>query len=102
MTQQITADEEELVIDQLKTFGIMKFPKDFMNIGEKRFDWVYENRPEWVEFTSKWETAEVLFKFWYLYVKLRGSIQKKNNDKSSTGQSDSNEDEPVYTIPLDK
>ena len=28
MTQQMTADEEELVIDQLKTFGVMKFPKN--------------------------------------------------------------------------
>ena len=93
-------DEEELVLEQLNTFGIMKFPPGFMNIGEKQFDWVYENRPEWVKFTEQWKTADGLFKFWYLYVKLRGSIQKKDNDQSPAGQSDSNEDEPVYTIPL--
>ena len=94
--------DEDVVIEQLETFGIMRFPKDFMDIGEKSFEWVYENRPEWVKFTEQWKTADGLFKFWYLYVKLRGSIQKKDNDKSSTGQSDSNEDEPVYTIPLDE
>ena len=102
MTQQMTADEEELVIDQLKTFGIMKFPKDFMNIGEKRFDWVYENRPEWVEFTSKWETADGLFKFWYLYVKLRRSISTNSDDQSTDGKSKSSKEAPVYTISLDE
>ena len=94
-------DEEELVLEQLNTFGMMKFPKDFMNIGEKRFDWVYENRTEWVRFTEKWETASGLFKFWYMYVKLRESINKKN-DQPAAGASDKSADRPVYTVPLDK
>ena len=102
MSGQLTTDEEELVIDQLKTFGVMKFPKDFMNIGEKQFDWVYDNRPEWVEFTSKWETADGLFKFWYLYVKLRRSISTKEHDQSANGTNCTNEEKPYYTISLDE
>ena len=94
-------DEEEIVLEQLNTFGMMKFPKDFMNIGEKRFDWVYENRTEWVRFTEQWETASGLFKFWYMYVKLRESINKKN-DQPTAGTSDTSADRPVYTVPLDK
>ena len=94
--------DEEIVVEQLQTFGVMKFPKDFMDISEKRFDWVYENRPEWVEFTSQWEKADGLFKFWYLYVKLRRSISQKNDDQPPAGSCDASEDKPVYTIPLDK
>ena len=94
-------DEEEIVLEQLNTFGMMKFPKDFMNIGEKRFDWVYENRTEWVRFTEQWETASGLFKFWYMYVKLRESINKKD-DQPTAGASDTSADRPVYTVPLDK
>ena len=94
--------DEILVKDQLEVYGLLKFPKDFMDIGEKTFSWVYENRPEWVKFTEEWETADGLFKAWYLYVKLRGSIQKKDNDQSADGSSDENKDRPVYTVSLDK
>ena len=100
MTKEMT--DEDVVIEQLETFGIMRFPKDFMDIGEKSFEWVYENRPEWVEFTSQWEKADGLFKFWYLYVKLRRSISVKSDDQSAKGSSDASTDGPVYTIPLDK
>ena len=101
MTSNLT-DEEELVIEQLNTFGIMKFPPNFMDIGEKQFSWVYENRPEWVKFTEQCEKADGLFKFWYLYVKLRGSISTKDNDQSTDGSNSTDKDKPYYTIPLDE
>lgn len=89
-------DDEKLVAEQLETFGVMKFPPNFMDIGEKRFHWVFENRPEWVKFTKQWEKADGLFKFWYLYVKLRCSIDKKENE------SPEGTNKPVYTIQLDQ
>lgn len=93
-------DEEDLVEDQLITYGLLKFPDNFMNIGLKTFTWVYENRAEWVKFSEKWETATGLFQFWYLYVKLRGSLIK-SNDQSANG-SDNENGGPVYTVPLDE
>lgn len=93
-------DEEDLVEDQLITYGLLKFPDNFMNIGLKTFTWVYENRAEWVKFSEKWETATGLFQFWYLYVKLRGSLIK-SNDQSANG-SDNENCGPVYTVPLDE
>ena len=51
-------DDEKLVAEQLETFGVMKFPPNFMDIGEKRSHWVFENRPEWVKFTKQWEKVE--------------------------------------------
>ena len=96
-------DEEQLVEDQLRTYGLIKFPESFMNIGEQTFAWVYQNRPEWVKFSEKWETATGLFQFWYLYVKLRGSLLKNthDDDKHTNGNTDSNES-PIYTVPLDE
>ena len=101
MTDEKTTDEEQLVEDQLRTYGLMKFPDNFMNIGLKSFSWVYENRAEWVKFSESWETATGLFKFWYLYVKLRASLLKKSNDQSTNGIENGNKG-PVYTIPLDE
>ena len=66
------------VLEQLSVYGLMKFPKDFMNVSEQTFKWVYENRPEWVNFSEKWESSTGLFQFWYLYVKLRASIVKND------------------------
>ena len=100
MTEEKTMDEEQLIEDQLRTYGLMKFPDNFMNIGLKTFSWVYENRAEWVKFSERWETATGLFQFWYLYVKLRASLIK-SNDQSSDG-SDNENGGPVYTIPLDE
>ena len=90
-------DEEQLVEDQLRTYGLIKFPEGFMNIGLKTFSWVYDNRAEWVKFSEKWETATGLFQFWYLYVKLRGTLLK--DDQPSDGNENEN-DSPVYTIPV--
>ena len=101
MTDEKTTDEEQLVEDQLRTYGLMKFPENFMNIGLKTFSWVYANRAEWVKFSEAWETSTGLFKFWYLYVKLRASLLKKSNDQSTDGIDNSNEG-PVYTVPLDE
>lgn len=100
MTEEKTMDEEQLIEDQLRTYGLMKFPPEFMNIGLKTFSWVYENRAEWVKFSEKWETATGLFQFWYLYVKLRASLIK-SNDQSANG-SDNENGGPVYTVPLDE
>ena len=93
-------DEEQLVEDQLRTYGLIKFPPSFMNIGEKTFSWVYDNRAEWVKFSEKWETATGLFQFWYLYVKLRGSLLK-THDQHTNGNTDNNES-PIYTVPVDE
>ena len=94
-----SVDEEQLIEEQLKVYGLMKFPPDFMNIGEKQFYWVFENRPEWVKFSENWKEATGLFKFWYLYVKLRGSLLK-NNDQPSERQCPSNSETPVYDLPM--
>ena len=92
---------ESITRDQLRVYGLLKFPKDFMDIGEKTFDWVYENRAEWVDFSSKWETATGIFQAWYLYVKLRMSIDKNKDDKSPNGQPTGDGDVPHYTISMD-
>ena len=91
---------ETITKDQLRVYGLLKFPKDFMNIGEKTFVWVYENRTEWVKFSSKWETATGLFQAWYLYVKLRMSIDKNTDDKPPDGKSSGDGDVPHYTLPV--
>ena len=90
--------DKQLVLEQLSVYGLMKFPKDFMNISEKTFSWVYENRTQWVEFSVKWKNATGLFKFWYLYVKLRRSLVK--NDKPSNGKNPKDGSDPVFTLPM--
>ena len=89
---------EFITTEQMKVYGMLKFPKDFMDIGEKTFEHVYENRTEWVKFSSKWETATGVFQAWYLYVKLRMSIDKNKHDKSPDGKSNGDTDVPYYTI----
>ena len=98
---KLTASELVEVEEQLRVYGMMKFPPDFMNIGKQPFTWVYENRPEWVKFSENWKEATGLFSFWYLYVKLRASIKKTTNDQSADGQTNKESDVPVYTIPVD-
>ena len=101
MSTQTTPEEKQMVLEQLAIYGLMKFPKEFMNIAEKTFSWVYENRPEWVGFSEKWKESTGLFKFWFLYVKLRGSVVKNNNDQPSDGAENGHGGEPVYTLPVD-
>ena len=101
--EKVVEEAEKLDIitkDQLKVYGLLKFPTDFMDIGEKTFDYVYENRSEWVEFSSKWEKATGIFQAWYLYVKLRMSIDKNTDDKPPDGQSSGDGDVPHYTLPV--
>ena len=104
-THKQTIDDAEsrefITRDQLRVYGLLKFPKDFMNIGEKTFGWVYDNRAEWVKFSSKWEKATGLFQAWYLYVKLRMSIDKTTDDKSPDGKQGGDTDVPHYTVPMD-
>ena len=99
MSHQTTDEEKQMVLEQLAVYGLMKFPKDFMNIAEKTFSWVYENRPEWVGFSEKWKESTGLFNFWYLYVKLRGSVVK--NDKSTDGAQNEDRSKSVYTLSMD-
>lgn len=96
----MNSEDLNLVETQLRVYGQMKFPKDFMNISEKTFSWVYDNRPEWVKFSENWKESTGLFNFWYMYVKLCRSI-KKADDKSTDGQSPEKSKVPVYTIPVD-
>ena len=97
----MTEEKTQLIEDQLRTYGLMKFPDKFMNIGLKTFSWVYANRAEWVKFSEAWESSTGLFKFWYLYVKLRASLLKKSNDQSADRNDNENES-PVYTVPVDE
>ena len=97
----MTEEKTQLIEDQLRTYGLMKFPDKFMNIGLKTFSWVYANRAEWVKFSEAWESSTGLFKFWYLYVKLRASLLKKSNDQSAD-RNDNENDSPVYTVPVDE
>ena len=101
MTDEKTFDEDVLLEEQLRMYGLMKFPDQFMNIGLKTFSWVYDNRAEWVKFSEAWEEATGLFKFWYLYVKLRASLLKKSDDQS-TDRNENCDKGPVYTIPVDE
>ena len=93
---------EFITAAQLQVYGLLKFPKDFMDIGEKTFDYVYENKTEWVEFSSKWETATGIFQAWYLYVKLRMYIDKKKDDKPPDGKPTGDTNVPYYTVPMDE
>ena len=95
-------DRDFITNDQLEVYGLLKFPKDFMDIGEKTFKHVYADRPEWVEFSSKWETATGLFQAWYLYVKLRMSIDKNKDVKSADRKPTGDTDVPYYTVPMDE
>ena len=105
MQQEKVIEEAEklemITRDQLKVYGLLKFPKDFMDIGEQTFEWVYENREQWVEFSSKWETATGIFQAWYLYVKLRMSINKNRDAKSPDRKSNGDGSVPYYTVPMD-
>ena len=90
MQQEKVIEEAEklemITKDQLKVYGLLKFPKEFMDIGEKTFVYVYENRG--------------VFQAWYLYVKLRMSINKNRDDKSPDRKSNGDGSIPYYTVPV--
>ena len=57
----------------------MYFPKDFFDIGEKSFEWVYENKAEFVEHTLKdMRNATGIFQEWQQYCKMRVSESVEN------------------------
>ena len=101
IVKEMNGEDLTLVEEQLRVYGAMKFPKDFMDISEKTFSWVYDNRAEWVKFSENWKEATGLFKFWYMYVKLCRSIKKATDVQSTDGQSTEKQETPVYTIPVD-
>ena len=43
------------------------WPEGFMDIGDRTFAWVYDNRKEFVEFTLGMSKTTGLFKSWFQY-----------------------------------
>ena len=45
-----------------------KFPKHFFNVSERSFEWVYENKPDYVDFTiNEMKNCSGFFKKWQSY-----------------------------------
>ena len=54
------------------------FPEGFMCIGGKSFEWVYENRAEFVDFTiNEMENPTKMFLTWYNYCLFRQNELKR-------------------------
>ena len=50
----------------------VRWPDGFYDIGNQTFEWVYENRPDWVEFTiEKMSQTTGMFKMWSDFVTFR-------------------------------
>ena len=44
------------------------FPKNFFNVSERTFEWVFDNKPDYVDFTVKeMKNASGFFKVWQSY-----------------------------------
>ena len=57
----------------------MKFPDGFCDIGGKTFEWVHENRPEFVEHTlTEMKNATGLFREWQIFCEERQSCEELN------------------------
>lgn len=57
-----------------------RFPKDFMCIGDRSFDWVYENRKEFVDFTlTEMKNAKGFFKDFQQFCKAK--LKKESLEK---------------------
>ena len=55
--------------EKLSVMDDYTFPDPFWGgIENKRFAWVFVNKPEWVEYTEKWEGATGFFAIWRDYV----------------------------------
>ena len=53
------------------------FPKDFFDIGEKTFSWVYENRHEFRTYILEIQKATGLWKAFQEYVRMKsGSVRE--------------------------
>lgn len=60
----------------------MRFPKNFCNISEKTFAWVYEHKHEFVKHTlNDMQKPTGLFKQWYDYCK-----ERKKSSENKTGK----------------
>ena len=60
------------------------FPTDFMCIGDRSFEWVYQNRPEFVEFTlTEMSNPTGLFLEWQEFCKAHGTkfIRKTKHER---------------------
>ena len=58
------------------------WPKDFMNIGSRTFEWTYANKAEFVDFTlTEMKKPTKMFLRWYNYCVSK----TKDNDKSPEG-----------------
>jgi hypothetical protein len=70
--------------------GKLQWPENFMDIGGRTFDWVYDNRKEWVDFTkTKMDKPTGLFKEWKLYVLQKSKCLQEStqqNFQENTGQ----------------
>ena len=58
----------------------MKFPKDFCDISDRSFGWVYINKPDFVDHTlNEMQNPTGLFKKWFDYCKAR--VKKTTENK---------------------
>ena len=56
----------------------LTWPDNFMDIGNKRFVWVFDNKKEFVDFTVKeMENPKGLFKKWQTYCKARLKFERE-------------------------
>ena len=62
------------------------FPTGFFNVGGKRFDWVFQNKPRYVEFTqNKMKNCTGFFATWKRY------CENKRSTKLNGGRSEDTE-----------
>ena len=58
----------------------MKFPKDFCDISDRSFGWVYINKQDFVDHTlNEMQNPTGLFKKWFDYCKAR--VKKTTENK---------------------
>ena len=58
----------------------MKFPENFCDIGDKDFNWVFQNRQKFVQHTmNDMRKPTGLFKIWFEYCRDRMKKTVENN-----------------------
>jgi len=48
------------------------------DLDYKTFNYIYVNRPKWVQFTLIWESAKGQYKRWLQYCRDRNKYEQKN------------------------
>ena len=49
-----------------------RYPPIFYGgIGNKSFEWVFQNKKEWVEYSRAWDNGTGFFEIWLDYVKRK-------------------------------